>query len=51
MKMLCEASLVSQGILSKPDSTDDQAENSDQCSCEELSVDVAGACGGYDHDG
>lgn len=51
MKMLCEASLVSQGIFSKPDSTDDQAENSDQCSCEEPSVDVAGACGGYDHDG
>ncbi|WP_231967560.1 hypothetical protein [Orientia tsutsugamushi] len=51
MKMLCEANLVSQGILPKPDSTDDQAENSDQCSGEELSVDVAGACGGYDHDG
>ncbi|KJV53444.1 hypothetical protein [Orientia tsutsugamushi] len=51
MKMLCDASLVSQGILPKPDSTDDQAENSDQCSCEEPSVDVAGACGGYDYDG
>lgn len=50
MKMLCEASLVSQGILPKPDSTDDQVKNSDQYSCEEFSVDVAGACGGYDHD-
>lgn len=51
MQMLYESSLVSQGIFSKPDSTDDQAENSDQCSCEEPSVDVAGACGGYDYDG
>ncbi|SPR03637.1 Uncharacterised protein [Orientia tsutsugamushi] len=50
MKMLCEASLVSQGILPKSDSTDDQAENSGQCSSEELSVDVVGACGGYDSD-
>ncbi|SPR12954.1 hypothetical protein [Orientia tsutsugamushi] len=51
MEMLYKSSLVSQGIFTKPDSTDDQEENSDQCSCEELSVDVAGACGGYDHDG
>ncbi|BAG40794.1 hypothetical protein OTT_1336 [Orientia tsutsugamushi str. Ikeda] len=50
MKMLCEASLVSQGILPKPDNTDDQVENSNQCSCEEFSVDVTGACGGYDSD-
>lgn len=51
MQIIYESSLVSQGIFTKPDSTDDQEENSDQCSCEELSVDVAGACGGYDHDG
>ncbi|KJV53752.1 hypothetical protein OTSGILL_0495 [Orientia tsutsugamushi str. Gilliam] len=56
MKMLCEASLVSQGIFTAPDSTDDQVESSDQCcghggDSNELSVDVAGACGGYDHDG
>nr|WP_064591666.1 hypothetical protein [Orientia tsutsugamushi] len=56
MKMLCEASLVSQGILPKPDSTDDQVENSDQGCCDGddngLSGDmvVGGACGGYDHD-
>lgn len=51
MKMLCEASLVSQGILPKPDSTDDQAENPDQCCGEDFSLDVVGACGGYDYDG
>lgn len=51
MQIIYESSLVSQGIFTKPDSTEDQEENSDQCSCEELSVDVAGACGGYDHDG
>ncbi|WP_371222342.1 hypothetical protein ACA351_10655 [Orientia tsutsugamushi] len=51
MKIIYESGLASQGIFSKPDSTDDQEENSNQCSCEELSVDVAGACGGYDHDG
>ncbi|KJV95096.1 hypothetical protein OTSUT76_0536 [Orientia tsutsugamushi str. UT76] len=51
MQIIYESSLMSQGIFTKPDNTDDQEENSDQCSYEELSVDVAGACGGYDHDG
>ncbi|WP_371219019.1 hypothetical protein ACA350_02100 [Orientia tsutsugamushi] len=51
MKMLCDASLVSQGIFTGPDSTDDQVESSDQCGGEDFSVDVVGACGGYDYDG
>lgn len=55
MKILYDANLVSQGIFTKPDSTDNQVENSDQC-CghedgSETSVDVdvvGGACGGCD---
>ncbi|WP_342638462.1 hypothetical protein QU600_000125 [Orientia tsutsugamushi] len=56
MQILYKSSLVSQGIFSKTDSTDDPVENSDQgCYDEEddgLSGDmvVGGACGGYDSD-
>ncbi|QES96354.1 hypothetical protein [Orientia tsutsugamushi] len=55
MQILYESGLVSQGIFTAPDSTDNQVESSDQCcghggNSNELSVDVAGACGGYDHD-
>lgn len=56
MKMLYKSSLASQGIFTEHDSTDDQVESSDQCcghegDSAELSVDFAGACGGYDYDG
>lgn len=57
MQMLSQASLKSQGIFTDLDSTDNQAENSDQECCDGddngLSGDmvVGGACGGYDHDG
>lgn len=56
MKMLYKSSLVSQGIFTEHDSTDDQVENSDQGCCDGddnwLSGDmvVGGACGGYDSD-
>lgn len=57
MRMLCEASHVSQGIFTDTGSTNNQAENLDQGCCDGddngLSGDmvVGGACGGYDHDG